>query len=85
MSRMSDLHIDISEMLAKGIAYSDVVDAVKLEYGMSQDEAEGLVYDVECQLMDESIEDGRFEDDGDALASAGWGTSEDYGFFDDEY
>jgi hypothetical protein len=80
---MSDLHIDISEMLAKGIAFSDVVDAVKLEYGMPQDEAESLVYDVECQLMDESIEDGRFEDDGDALASAGWGTDEDYGSYND--
>jgi hypothetical protein len=82
---MSDLHIDISEMLSKGIAYSDVVDAVKLEYGMSQDEAENLVYGVECQLMDESIEDGRFEDDGDALASAGWGTDEDYGHYGDDY
>jgi hypothetical protein len=52
---------------------------------MSQDEAENLVYGVECQLMDESIEDGRFEDDGDALASAGWGTDEDYGHYGDDY
>ena len=25
------------------------------------------------------------EDDGDALASAGWGTDEDYGFYGDDY
>lgn len=83
MSYMSDLHLYISEMLAKGIPYDDVVNTIMSEYDFSQEVAENMVYDVECQLMDESIEDGRFEDDGDALASAGFGTDEDYGSYDD--
>ena len=35
--------------------------------------------------LDHAMEDGLFEDDGDALASAGFGTDEDYGGYDYEY
>ena len=80
---MSDLHIYISELLTSGMPFDEVVATVKSEYDMSQEYAENMVYDVECQMMDQSIEDGKFEDDGDALASAGFGTDEDYGSFDD--
>ena len=80
---MSDLHIYISELLTSGMPFDEVVATIKSEYDMSHEYAENMVYDVECQLMDTAIEDGKFEDDGDALASAGFGTDEDYGSFDD--
>ena len=80
---MSDLHIYISELLTSGMPFDEVVATIKSEYDMSLEYAENMVYDVECQLMDTAIEDGKFEDDGDALASAGFGTDEDYGSFDD--
>lgn len=83
MSRMSDLHIYISEMLSAGMLFDEVVRTIVSEYDMSYQYAENLVYDVETQLADQDIEDGKFEDDGDALASAGFGTDEDYGSFDD--
>ena len=39
-----------------------------------------IAHDDWCQSQDEmDCEGGLFEDDGDALASAGWGTDEDYG------
>ena len=83
MSKMSDLHTYISELIEEGLIYTEIVYRLRSEYGFSQESAENMVYDVECQLMDQAIEDGSFENDGDALASAGFGTDEDYGSFDD--
>ena len=34
---------------------------------------------------DDPYEGGFFEDDSDALASAGWGTDEDYGYYGEDY
>lgn len=83
MSKMSDLHLYISEMLEQGLTFTQVVKNLMSEYNFSFEVAENMVYDVECSLMDQAIETGKFEDDGDALASAGFGTDEDYGHFDD--
>ena len=80
---MSELHTYISELIDNGMVYEDIVNTIKSEYNFSQEVAENMVYDVECSLMDQAIESGKFEDDGDALASAGFGTEEDYGGFDD--
>lgn len=83
MSKMSDLHTYISELIEEGLVFDEIVTRLCDEYSFSQEVAENMVYDVECYLMDQAIESGKFEDDGDALASAGWGTDEDYGSFDD--
>lgn len=83
MSRMSDLHLYITELIEQGLVFDEIAERLMSEYGFSQEVAENMVYDVECQMMDQSIEDGNFENDGDALASAGFGTDEDYGSFDD--
>ena len=39
-----------------------------------------------CESMTEYFGADNYSDDGDALASAGWGTDEDYGYFgNDDY
>ena len=84
MSKMSDLHQYITELFGEGLLIEDIVERVMLEYGMSRTYAENLVYDVENSFIEETFEN-KFDSgsDGDALASAGWGTDEDYGHFDD--
>lgn len=41
-------------------------------------------YDGTDDLFDEGFQMSDVEADADTLASAGWGTDEDYGFFGDE-
>lgn len=58
---------------------------MKVEYNMAYG---GGVYIVESDEGEEEYDD--FEDDGDwmdgdALASAGFGTDEDYGYYGDDY
>jgi hypothetical protein len=84
MSKMSDLELYIGELYDQGLDFDQVVKTIMSEYGLSLVVAENLVIDAEANMaMDEVMEGSRFEDDADALASAGWGTDEDYGSFDD--
>lgn len=41
--------------------------------------------DTEWDRIREEIKYNDLYDDGQALASAGWGTDEDYGYYSDEY
>ena len=46
------------------------------------------LYELDVEMFDETDDDDYYDDslDGDfdtGMASAGWGTDEDYGFFDD--
>jgi len=84
MSRMSDLHIYIKELIEEGLSYEKIVDRIVFEYGLSETYAENMVYDVETSYIEDAMDD-RFDSgsDADALSSAGFGTDEDYGAFDD--
>ena len=86
MSRMSELNIQITEMVESGVWFEDIVNFLVKEYNYSVSDAENIVYDIEAVVTIE--QESRYHDmmDGDhesALASAGFGTDEDYGYFGD--
>jgi hypothetical protein len=88
MSRMSELHGFIMDRLLGGSTFESIVSDVMAEYNLPQKESEDFVYDVEYQM--EMEESNQYHDDMDgdhqsALASAGWGTDEDYGHYGDDY
>jgi hypothetical protein len=87
MSRMSDLQISIAEQINAGAFFEDIVEFLVTKYGFDYDTAEDMVYTVEAEVtMDneqEYYDDSMDGDHESALASAGWGTDEDYGYFDD--
>ena len=72
MSKMSDLMIEIENLIVDGqLSFSQIADNL----GVPID----WVDTVATELMDRwAVEDGE-TDDGYALASAGFGTDEDYG------
>lgn len=53
------------------------LETLRLYVVAMEDESEVAV----CESCLEGPEDRFQEDDGDALASAGWGTDEDYGYY----
>ena len=81
---MSDLHLYIKELIEEGLSYEKIVDRIVFEYGFSETYAENMVYDVETSYIEAAM-DADFDSgsDADALSSAGFGTDEDYGSFDD--
>lgn len=86
MSFMSEIHALITEHVEKGDHFADIVELLVAAYGIPYDTAEKMVYDVEAEVTME--QESRYHDmmDGDhesALASAGFGTDEDYGYFGD--
>lgn len=85
MSRMSDLQISIVEQFNSGAFYEDIVEFLVTKHNFDYDSAEDMVYAVESELTMEEESNYSESMDGDhasALASAGWGTDEDYGSFD---
>lgn len=85
MSRISDILIEIEEMLASGMMPNEVAKALDIPVSW--------VYETEERLTgaDEPWDgfNSDAEADADALASAGWGTDEDYvvdnDYFDGEF
>jgi len=80
MGKMSELALDIEESLCAG---DDIAD-IAIRYGVSVND----VLNIKEHMM-ESIDD-YYDDsmDGDfdsAMASAGYGTDEDYGYYGDDY
>lgn len=88
MSKIGDLMIDIIERFEKG----ETIESLSESTGFSYDEiwyAIDEFYSFDSG-REEPVEEDDYDDsmDGDhasALASAGWGTSEDYGFFVDDF
>lgn len=86
MSFMSDIHALITEQVEKGNHFADIVELLVASYGIPYDAAEKMVYDIEAEVT--MVQEVQYHDmmDGDhesALASAGFGTDEDYGYFGD--
>jgi hypothetical protein len=80
MGKMSALALDIEESLCAG---DDIAD-IAIRFGVSVND----VLNIKEHMMD-SIDD-YYDDsmDGDfdsAMASAGYGTDEDYGYYGDDY
>ncbi len=76
MSYMSELDIELREAFAKGLTAEDAADLAGVPVEMVQAFFEVLADEQDAEY-DESM-DGDFDS---AMASAGYGTDEDYGYF----
>ena len=82
MGIFSDILIDIEDMWSDGKSFDEIAKALNKQYGVHYTEAE--VDAAVSQLLDDR--DQRYNDDMDgdfdsAMASAGFGTDEDYGYY----
>jgi hypothetical protein len=62
----------------------DEAETLKIEYEVAYDGMVHIVKDDEYSDYDDHDYDDLY-DDGEALASAGFGTDEDYGYYGDDY
>lgn len=78
MSRMADLDLEIRNMLDEGLTPARISTLLGIPMQM--------VYDiVDAQTADDSHYDESMDGDFDsAMASAGFGTDEDYGYYGEE-
>lgn len=76
MSKMAELDIEIQDMLLAG--FEPVVIAKTLNVPIEWVEATAA-------SMEPEEEDGDAFDDAQAFKSAGWGTDEDYGFYEADF
>lgn len=83
---MQNLQRIVARKINDGSHFEDIIEFLVTVHGLRYDVAENIVYDVEAQVTME--QESQYHDmmDGDhesALASAGFGTDEDYGYFGD--
>ena len=77
MSRMADLDLEIRNMIEEGLQPFTIATLLDVPLQM--------VYDVLDTQEDESTIDESMDGDHDsAMASAGFGTDEDYGYYGEE-
>jgi len=87
MGKMNQIQMEITEMLEEGATFEAMVEHLQVAYSFPYETAENWVLDIEADvIMREEREyhnDSDNSDDGYALASAGFGTDEDYGSYSD--
>ena len=76
MGKMSALALDIEESLCAG----DDIGDIAIRFGVTVND----VLNIKEHMMD-SIDDPMDGDFDTAMASAGYGTDEDYGYYGDDY
>ena len=77
MSRMADLDLELREFFAEGLTVVEAANLAGVPVEMVQAFFEVLADEQDAESYDESM-DGDFDS---AMASAGYGTDEDYGYF----
>lgn len=90
MGQIKDISIQIEEMLELDEDYSSIVDHIRTFFPYyTEDTCMEMIMDAETRLMIRYKDMEEYDDmDGDhasALASVGWGTDEDYGYYSDDY
>lgn len=80
MSKMSNLDLELREFFADGLTAAAAAEAAGVPVEMVQEFFEMLTAEQDAESYDDSM-DGDFDS---AMASAGYGTDEDYGYFGDE-
>jgi hypothetical protein len=73
MSKMSNLLLEIEELHIAGLSEQEISNQTGMPLQFVLDALENFLYN------DDSYDDSMDGDEASALASAGWGTDEDYG------
>lgn len=77
MGYFSNLALDVEAALCEGATKEQVAE----QFNLSVDQVEAYIEDLESADRDPDDMDGDFDS---AMASAGYGTDEDYGYYGDE-
>lgn len=78
MSAFKDIMIDIQETIERGtMSFQQIADI----YGLPRADVELIAQELMDQFDDSSYDDSMDGDFDSAMASAGMGTDEDYGYF----
>ena len=81
MSKFKDMIIDIQEDLQHGqLSFQKIADV----YGIPVADVELIAKEMMIQFDDSTYDDSMDGDFDSAMASAGFGTDEDYGYFGDD-
>lgn len=81
MSKFKDMIIDIQEDLQHGqLSFQKIADV----YGIPVADVELIAKEMMIQFDDSEYDDSMDGDFDSAMASAGFGTDEDYGYFGDD-
>jgi hypothetical protein len=80
MSRMSDFILDIEERLLQGYSARQIAMSTGFSFAFIKEFEEAMNESLGNDDYDESM-DGDFDS---AMASAGYGTDEDYGYYAEE-
>jgi hypothetical protein len=80
MSKMSNLDLELRELFERGLTATEAAEIVDAPISIVKDFFEMLEDELDAESYDDSM-DGDFDS---AMASAGYGTDEDYGYFGDE-
>lgn len=85
MSRMSELNSTLDELYNSDCSFNEMVLTLMTEYSMTRQSATDFVESFFAEQEQERYNDSMDGDAESALASVGWGTDEDYGYYGDEY
>jgi uncharacterized protein YdbL (DUF1318 family) len=81
MSKFKDMIVDIQEDLERGkLSFQQIADF----YGISVGDVETIAKEVANQIDDSQYNEPMDGDFDSGMASAGFGTDEDYGYFGDD-
>lgn len=82
MSTFSDILIDIEDLWSEGKFSDEIAEIINKRYGtaFSEDEVDDAINDF-LDKQDQAYNDDMDGDFDSAMASAGFGTDEDYGYY----
>ena len=84
MGTFTNILIDIEEMWADGMPFDQIAEAINKQYGTIYTEAEiDAAIEQIIEAQDQGYNDDMNGDFDSAMASAGFGTDEDYGYYGD--
>ena len=79
MGALKDRIFDIQDEIRSGeLSFADIAE----RYDVPMDTVQEIFDEM---ILQEAEYEPDYEDDGDALASAGFGTDEDYGYYGEEF
>lgn len=77
---MSDIHAEIEQLYDDGYSSVEISSLV----GVTLDQVDAAIQSIEEYRFDMEQDSLDFMADAEVLASAGWGTDEDYGYYGEE-
>lgn len=85
MSSMKDLLEDVRVLALQGCSNEYIASSLEISEAQVEGAIDILMDDPDFRDAVDPIDDSMDGDTASALASAGWGTDEDYGSFSEEY